>query len=1516
MKKILSLLSMLMITVMAFATDYTDQLKYEIGIGSNYYPVENAKGTLSITQYDNGNYQVTAKNCDFSSNPDVGSTIGNLGNLVCDGLSGTTDANGVTTIDVTECTAGLDGSSWIDMSSTKLLVKFKGDKAYATFTGKYRMSVFPYQWRTVSYTFGTDEGFDGGSTGGGETGGETSSIVTVKENFQSTQGTSWGENVTIDWNTQKLVASINLASTGSDKGFLGVTKKGQTAGWNNYGIIFYNTDGSTVQGYAPGQPNNANTNYIPKGEDPVRFEISKDGGVKCQGNVVISAAHIAHLTNQSEIVVGAADKPAGALYNYIKVVPLDWKETVVPEVTVVATKKFNDVDYSNTWSQAGTANVTFEEMSDETVKMKFTTDGINISADALTKGTDDKGRTTYTGEAVNDAMSTITYTIKAVVYTEGTAEKLYMTMVANSGVTFNVGEDPDYVAPVTYKNTLYVVENAKLLVETPDAEVVLQDKGEDKYDVTLPAFTADGMPVPSITFEATKADNKLTASNVSVADVYSGEAAVVTMDGTFESDGKLFASLTVKCGEWFDYEVGYGIKPFVATTKEYTAEWANVKVGDAEPVNFQNAKADYTEFAKGQYSLTFKDLTFGEKKIGDFTIKYVNENAYGELSTTAAAGTWTRVEAGQDVASLGDEASISGFEGVIGGTGDGTLQVKFTINAYGTVAVDFGHKYEAPEPPVAPDPVDVVEEGFKATGSSWKKEGVAINWDTQYIAAKLDLSTCKASSSPENVLAVGTDITGWNDGPHYFFYYNKADKVLQYNYLHKANSSYNSGFANLSKAYIQLTDEVVTIEISKQGGLKINGESALVKYVNTASNPSNNSTESWTTEDLPTVFSGLWALNTIDFGGCQGSTMSNATYNYVKVVPLGWTEPVTPPSVKDEKTFNEALYMNEQKVADAKVVVKEMSDNTVNMSLQFGENEYTSTELTKGIDEKNRTTYTGKVAYGTQTYDVAGVVYEKDNVARLYMTLKTSITTVVVGENPDAVTPEVTEVSNKTYTSNLRILDGETTVVEEAEANVNIIKYSDESYKVTLKNVNMLNKTQDLVFVGKVITDVTDSEAPLTIMAKSDEATTNVFGEQVSGTFEITEVSADEIKMGFSMESQNFSYQGEFNYTEEEEPEVYTNNLHIYDAAAPETDLFQADQAKVEFLATETGGFKLTLKDVTLNEKTQDLVFTGALPTPQPGGQDPLAEEGETTPAEPAMVLNATADEATATFLGTTSATAVFNVIMNDEAETENDAFALTFTITAGEKTLGGEFNYEKQDTPDEKYPVNFDKTAKSTHSSRALNSFSLQQTGKDKQTESVYASKAAYEDHTSKVFTVEAGSELTASFDYTGEWMHSFVYIDFDNDGQFSYKEGQWDQTGTDLVAFSFYSLDSNPKNDASGYNSVGDELTGDARNTYAAPSFKAPAKAGEYRIRFKFDWNCILPGGSSSILSDGGGVWDATLKVVEPVVDGISTINAEVANGEAQLFTIDGVKLNKLQKGLNIVRTADGKVKKVLVK
>ena len=1342
---------MLMITVMAFATDYKGQLDYTVTTRTgDLTGPSNAQGVLKIEPYAGGKYTVTATGCDLSS-----IELGNWDEIICEGVEGTTDANGVTTINVAPY--AFRGSDNAELKNAKLFVKFKGDKAYATFEGTYNPNF--YANYKLKYTFGVDEGFDGGGSTGG---GEDKPAAFEKVNFVG-DGTNFNWSIPVNWDTQKIVMSIDPSTcTGNCEDIIGL---GEVATALNNTLHLYRKTDKTLQGYfqIPGGSNN-NTNPFDE-TNPIKVEVSKAQGFVVNGVVKIPASQMSALFALSTVNMGTgegANDKSRATYNYVKVVDKDWTE--VPPVTVKDTKKFENVAYTTSMGGSGTATVTFTEMSDDTFPMTFVSDDLNVKAENLTKGTDEKGRTTYTGTAKRTDVD-VTFTVKAVVYGETTAQKLYMTMDNGSSFVVTVGEDPDYVAPVTYKNTLKVVRGTDTKTYE-NAEVSVLAKGENKYAVTIPSFTdMDQMEgtIGKLTFEATGV----------------------------EENGTLKLTATS-----------------AATTQEGGSGWDNAG-----------------------FTASMDATVTGETLAGTFTVVYPND------------------------------------------------ATNYTYTLYYGV-----------EPPVAPDePKDeTVVEKYQADGTGFSKT-INVDWDKQKIVASIDFSN---GGDDKDILAMttGESFTAFQTSTYrtMHWYCNQTDKQVSGFFA-------KSGAGNNNTGRMDVADCLAKFEISKAEGLKVNGE---VKMT-------------------PTVLEELLTGAPIIIGSGESPKFSNAFYNYIKVVSLDWKEP-TEPEVKEEKTFNEALYMQEQKVADATVVVKEMSDETINMSLKFSGYEYTSTELTKGTDTKGRTTYTGKVANGEQTYDVKAVVYEKDNTARLYMTMVTGVTTVVVGENPDAVTPEVTEVSNKTYTNNLRIFDGEEPVVENAEAQVNIIKYSDESYKVTLKNVNMLNKTQDLVFVGKALIEEAPTEAtePLTIIAKSDEATTTFFGEEMNGTFEITEVSADEIKMGFSMESQNFSYQGEFNYTEEEEPEVYTNNLHIYDAAAPETDLFQADQAKVEFLATATGEFKLTLKDVTLNENTQDLVFTGMLSAPEPGGQDPLAEEGETTPAEPAMVLNAIADEATATFLGATSATAVFNVIMNDEAETENDAFALTFAITAGEKTLGGEFNYEK--TPDvEEYPINFDKTANSTHNSRALNSFSLQQTGKEKQTKSVKTSKAAYEDHTAdEPFTVEAGSELTASFNYSGEWMHSFVYIDFDNDGDFSYKEGQWNQTGTDLVAFSFYSLDSNPKNDASGYNSVGDELTGDARNTYAAPSFKAPAKAGEYRIRFKFDWNCILPGGSSSILSDGGGVWDATLKVVEPVVDGISTINAEVANGETQLFTVNGVKLNKLQKGLNIVRTADGKVKKVLVK
>ena len=1333
MKKILSLLSMLMITVMAFATDYKGQLDYILTtINGDLTGPSYAQGTLKIEDYAGGKYTVTATGCDLSS---IDKDLGDWGEIICEGVEGTTDANGVTTIDVTPY--AFRGSDNAGFKSAKLFVKFKGDKAYATFEGTYNPNF--YTNYKLKYTFGVDEGFDGGgSTGGGETGGEDKPAAFEKVDFVG-DGTNFNWSIPVNWDTQKIVMSIDPSTcTGACEDIIGL---GEVAtAWNNTLHLYRKTD-KTLQGYfqIPGGSNN-NTNPFDE-TNPIKVEVSKAQGFVVNGVVKIPASQMSALFALSTVNMGTgegANDKSRATYNYVKVVDKDWTE--VPPVTVVDTKEFKNVAYTTSMGGNGTATVTFTEMSDGTFPMTFVSDDLNVKAENLTKGTDEKGRTTYTGTAKRTDVD-VTFTVKAVVYGETTAQKLYMTMDNGASFVVTVGEDPDYVAPVVYKNTLKVVRGTDTKAYE-NAEVSVLAKGENKYAVTIPSFTdmdATEGTIGKLTFEATGV----------------------------EENGTLKLTATS-----------------ATTTQEGGTGW------DA-----------------AAFTASMDATVTGETLAGTFTVVYPND------------------------------------------------ATNYTYTLY--------YGVEPPTTPETPKDVTVVEK-YQADGAGFSHT-INVDWDKQKIVASIDFSN---GGDDKDILAMttGDSFTAFQTSTYrtMHWYCNQTDKQVSGFFA-------KSGAGNNNTGRIDVADCLAKFEISKAEGLKVNG---VVKMT-------------------PTALEELLTGDRIIIGSGESPKFSKAYYNYIKVVSLDWKETTEPEvTVKDEKTFNEALYMQDQKVADATVVVKEMSDETVNMSLKFGENEYTSTELTKGTDEKNRTTYTGKVANGTQTYDVKAVVYEKDNVARLYMTLATSVTTVVVGENPDVVTPEVTEVSNKTYTSNLRILDGETTVVEEAEANVNIIKYSDESYKVTLKNVNMLNKTQDLVFVGKALIEEAPTEAtePLTIIAKSDEATTNVFGEQVSGTFEITEVSADEIKMGFSMESANFSYQGEFNYTEEETPEVYTNNLHIYDAAAPETDLFQADQAKVEFLATETGDFKLTLKDVTLNEKTQDLVFTGALPTPQPGGQDPLAEEGEgeVTPAEPAMVLNATADEATATFLGATSATAVFNVIMNDEAETENDAFALTFTITAGEKTLGGEFNYKKKtpDTPDPELFCKENYVADGNGFEWDINV--------DWDTQKIVMSI----DPSTCTGTCEDVIGLGAAPTAWNSTLHLY-------------------RTSADQMLQGYFQT------------SAGNNNTGKFAET--APFLVEVSKAQGFVVNNEVK---IAASAMSDLftlptvkMGTGEGANDksrATYNYVKVVdkdwtapKDPDTGINATtVAEGEVEFFTVNGVKLNKLQKGLNIVRTADGKVKKVLVK
>ena len=260
-------------------------------------------------------------------------------------------------------------------------------------------------------------------------------------------------------------------------------------------------------------------------------------------------------------------------------------------------------------------------------------------------------------------------------------------------------------------------------------------------------------------------------------------------------------------------------------------------------------------------------------------------------------------------------------------------------------------------------------------------------------------------------------------------------------------------------------------------------------------------------------------------------------------------------------------------------------------------------------------------------------------------------------------------------------------------------------------------------------------------------------------------------------------------------------------------------------------------------------------------------------------------------------------------AATDGSGVVATIEVTVGEST--------EPEPVVEDYAINFPRTQVRTRTDRSLNSISLTAEGQAEQTLTVDA-QHPYNDLTedaNSVLSVPAGAKLTTTFNLSGTWMHGYVYIDLENDKQFSFNEGSTTQTGTDLLTFSFYS--GSFSSDNAGYNSLGTYITGDSRNVLNPPTFTAPTTAGDYRIRFKVDWNSVDAGGQKAldgtctgqngILANGGYIVDAILSVVG---DNTGILNNEL-QGTSRLYDLSGRRLHNapqhgvfIQNGRKVVK------------
>ncbi len=819
----------------------------------------------------------------------------------------------------------------------------------------------------------------------------------------------------------------------------------------------------------------------------------------------------------------------------------------------------------------------------------------------------------------------------------------------------------------------------------------------------------------------------------------------------------------------------------------------------------------------------------------------------------------------------------------------------------------------------------LLDDGYAPNGSVVPAKAITVDWATQKLVVNVNLANCSETPN-ECIFSVSTnatDIANWDQesGSTLHLFYTKNASVWTANgwetYTQKFAVQYRyAGDSGATNHYFVVSDPSNCTIVMDKNGITMDG------------------TLVFPASEMPNLYKE--GANQLYFGSVRAEH-TYATYKSVELVTEGGTtEPTLPTSY--EITDNAmTMYVPSNNGEDVQNYTQYMKDAKLQVE-KDAEGKYTVTfnDVVAGKDRESL----GNIVFGgldaqAESEDLIGVEIPQGRVCTIYAegssfdnhmfrVVNGSVGIVPPANEGDPATAHVMlSMSDDdgnmlaykmgdvfipvdhNFTSDAYVKVGDQTT-SFANSEAVLTEFMEDVYKVTFKNITIGEKTGD--FTVENLEPTEDADGNLTFTTSDTYGFWNDADETV---LDFTDFSAS-VKVGengfegfvckFTTENGQFVY-GEKAETPEPpsvvETKIFSDKLEYTLNTASGTN----DPQKLTIESLGNDRYNVILA----NLDTYNVLYVnvGTVSFKNVAGK---TENGITTiEAEKPEVTFTDADYA----LEDSKEGKLKVMFNNDKAYLDASgvvsipSFSRSYTYKL---VYGTEFSTEE---PKDDYAVNFDKDAKQTHSSRYSTSVSLQQTGKDKQTIEFGKTMNGYEDLTAgtEKFTVEAGSEVTPSIGYVGEWMHGYVYIDLNNDKQFSFNADGADQTGTEVVSYSYYK-DQNSKGESASSNC----------NVNPMPSFTAPTTPGTYRIRFKVDWDNIDAGGSvlstNHILNNGGGIYDATLEVVEPVTDGISTINAEAANGEAQLYTVDGVQIAKLQKGLNIVRSADGKVKKVLVK
>lgn len=127
----------------------------------------------------------------------------------------------------------------------------------------------------------------------------------------------------------------------------------------------------------------------------------------------------------------------------------------------------------------------------------------------------------------------------------------------------------------------------------------------------------------------------------------------------------------------------------------------------------------------------------------------------------------------------------------------------------------------------------------------------------QSVIVSIDVTPC--TGTYENVISIGSDISTWNGTANLHVYYTASSRELELD-ICSSNTHVKTSITIDSNA---LTD--VVIKVTKDG-----------IYVNNTTVTYSSGLTSWLS-----LFN---SLTSIQIGSAEGSTRSNATYNYIKII--------------------------------------------------------------------------------------------------------------------------------------------------------------------------------------------------------------------------------------------------------------------------------------------------------------------------------------------------------------------------------------------------------------------------------------------------------------------------------------------------------------------------------------------------------------------------------------------------------------------------------------------------------